>query len=156
MLVFYDQFVLLQKQALQRTSSASQIKQSSWAPRATTPSSQSSRESTPTGSLSSLTSSSLAVGLTSPEIEQRERTLSDSLRSSASELSRPNSPAKSQRPLTPSSVLRAFSPASVVDESSTGQERPNIIKKVYECLVGRTIDYCFRLLDQCDRSKSLI
>ncbi|XP_060578287.1 AP-5 complex subunit zeta-1-like [Ruditapes philippinarum] len=140
-----------EKQALQRMSSAGQVKQSSWVPRATTPSSQSSRESTPTGSLSSLTSAGQAVGLTSPEIEQREKTLTDSLRSSTSELSGSVSPTKPQRSLTPSSVLRAFSPASVLEENSSGQERSNVIKKVYESLVGRTIDYCFRLLDQCDR-----
>ncbi|XP_045212843.2 AP-5 complex subunit zeta-1-like [Mercenaria mercenaria] len=136
-----------EKQAVQRASSVGPVKQSSWVPRVPTPSSQSSRESTPVGSLGSLSS----AGPMSPEIEQRERTFSDSQKSSASDLSRPISPTKSHRSVTPSTVLRAISSASSIEGSFSAQDGPYVIKKVFESLVGRTIDYCFRLLDQCDR-----
>lgn len=97
-------------------------------------------------------SSSGSISQTGPEIakmlevELRSRTVSESEQSS----SRGTTPVKYQRVSTPSEILR---PASVTDISESNKELKAIVKHVFEQLVGRTIDYCFRILDQCDRSK---
>ncbi|KAL4240767.1 AP-5 complex subunit zeta-1 [Mactra antiquata] len=125
-----------EKQTLRATSSLPIGRTS---PRNGSPSTQSSRETTPAGSLSSLSS----MGPTSDLSEQKS--LSGSIRS-LQESSRVTTPSKSARSVTPSMIL---GPAMSLDEKDNLDQ--SVIKRVFDNLVGRTIDYCFRILDQCDR-----
>lgn len=64
--------------------------------------------------------------------------------------SRETTPSKDDRPLTPADILR---PPSAVDSLGSNNELRGMVKGAFDQLIGRTIDYCFRVLDQCDRSK---
>ena len=58
-----------------------------------------------------------------------------------------------QRPTTPVGQQRAKTP--VFEQKSLPFDRRGSImpKTVFDALVGRSMDYCFRILDQCERSK---
>jgi len=66
-----------------------------------------------------------------------------------SESSRGSTPSMGHRSMTPVELLSSHT-ASGVSEELGGKKA--VVKKVFETLVGRTVDYCFRILDQCERS----
>ncbi|KAH3747151.1 hypothetical protein DPMN_181572 [Dreissena polymorpha] len=57
-------------------------------------------------------------------------------------------PVSTQTTLSLSEVPRSPNPKAAMDTEEVKRE---LTKHVFEPLIGRTIDYCFRLLDQCDR-----
>ena len=58
-----------------------------------------------------------------------------------------------QRPTTPVGQPRVKTP--VFEQKSLPFDRRGSVipKTVFDALVGRSMDYCFRILDQCERSK---
>jgi len=66
-----------------------------------------------------------------------------------SESSRGSTPSMGHRSMTPVELLSSHTAIGVSEELGG---KKAVVKKVFETLVGRTVDYCFRILDQCERS----
>jgi len=115
--------------------------------RSWTPSSQSVRSNTSSrpGTPDQIKEDSFTGSLSSTSSFGERQTTPPNEKSS----SRGTTPVKLERVMTPSGILR---PPSVLDSLESDKELKTIVKRVFEQLIGRTIDYCFRILDQCDRS----
>ncbi|WAQ97239.1 AP5Z1-like protein [Mya arenaria] len=154
----------LEKQAIFRTSSA-EVKQS---PRSVTPSDlrkaySLEQKDTLSESLSSVGSTGFAgrgSRVATPDsiedddepsnsdIVTRDTTLNASEKREITQHGQTGSTPSKERAMTPVELL---SPHDVGIDKGEGEEKRNVVKKAFGTLLGRTIDYCFRIIDQCDR-----